>query len=117
MKSFDELSESEVPDEMFLQLEGVRGKEDSIVCAVSVNQKYVGHVSLFGLRNATAKDEAHGGGGLTIKLDITKVVDELHLSNTEDVSNLDVLIQPVNMVTEGNELTIDRISIYRKTSE
>lgn len=117
IESFAEFSERDAPDEMFLQLEGVRGIEDSIVCTVSVNQKYVGHVSFFGLKNATAKDEAHGGGGLTIKLDITKVVDELQLGDDEAINNLDVLIQPVNMVTEGNELTVDRISIYRKTAE
>ena len=117
MESFAEFSESDAPDEIYLQLEGVRGKEDSIVCTVSVNQKYVGHISFFGLQNATAKDEAHGGGGLTIKLDITKVVDELQLSDDSDINNLDVLIQPVNLVAEGNELKVDRISIYRKTTE
>lgn len=117
IENFAKFSESDAPDEMFLQLEGVRGKEDSIVCTVSVNQKYVGHISFFGLQNATAKNEAHGGGGLTIKLDITKVIDELQLSNAEDVSNLDVLIQPVNMVAKGNELSVDRISIYRKISK
>lgn len=111
----EEVSAEDIPDEVYLQLEGVKGKEDSIVCTVSVNHQYVGHISLFGLHNASLKDDAHGGGGLTIKLDITKVVDHLHLNDLTDISALDVLIQPVNMVTEGNELTIDRISIYRKT--
>lgn len=117
LENFAEFTEFNAPDEMYLQLEGVRGKEDSIVCTVSVNQKYVGHISFFGLQNATAKDRAHGGGGLTIKLDITKVVDELLLSGDSDVNNLDVLIQPVNIVAEGNELSVDRISIYRKPAQ
>lgn len=102
------------PDQVYLQLEGVKGKEDSIVCSVSVNQKYAGHISLFGLRNASKKDSKHGASGLTIRLDITKIVDQLHMDNHLDLNSLDVLIQPVNVVAEGNELTIDRVSVYRK---
>lgn len=117
LESFANFSEKNTPDEMYLQLEGVRGKEDSIVCTVSVNQSYVGHISFFGLQNATEKDQTHGGGGLTIKLDITKIVDELQLSGEEDVRNLDVLIQPLNMVSKEDEFTVDRISIYRKPVE
>ncbi|MGK4567799.1 DUF7868 domain-containing protein [Flavobacterium sp. 3HN19-14] len=56
----------------------------------------------------------HGGAGLTVNFDITKIVDELHLNNAIDANALDVMIQPVNMVADGNEVTIDRVSIYRK---
>lgn len=103
-----------LPDEVYLLLEGVKGKEDSIICSVSVNHQYAGHFSLFGLRNATIEDGHHAGAGLTIKLDITKVIDQLQLGNDFNASSLDVLIQPVNTVAQGNELTIDRVSVYRK---
>ncbi|MCE7066667.1 tyrosinase family protein [Dyadobacter sp. CY326] len=103
-----------LPDQVYLQLEGVKGNEDSIVCSVSINQQYVGHISLFGLYNASIKDSQHGGAGLTIRLDITKIVDQMHLSGMAELNSLDVLIQPVNIVAEGSELTIDRVSVYRK---
>ena len=105
---------SDLPDEVYLQLEGIKGDEDSIVCSVSVNQQYAGHISLFGLRNASVKDGHHGGAGLTIRLNISKIVDSLQLNNAMNINSLDVLIQPVNIVAEGNELTIDRVSVYRK---
>ena len=116
-ENLKEITSNDIPDEIYLQLEGVKGKEDSIICTVSVNHQYVGHISLFGLHNATSKDGTHGGGGLTIKLDITKVVDKMQINNLMDVNSLDILIQPVNMITKGNELTIERISIYRKTQQ
>ena len=103
-----------LPDHVYLQLEGIKGREDSIVCSVSVNNIYAGHVSLFGLRSASQSDGPHGGAGLTINFDITKIVDNLHLNNALESNALDVLIQPVNIVAEGNEVTIDRVSVYRK---
>jgi tyrosinase len=102
------------PDKVYLQLEGIKGSEDSIVCSVSVNHQYAGHISLFGLQDASRKGGHHGGSGLTIRLDITKIIDQLHLNNVIDINSLDVIIQPVNIVAEGNELTIDRVSIYRQ---
>jgi tyrosinase len=116
--TFKALTDSTVaaslPDELYLQLEGVKGNEDSVVCSVSVNGHYAGHLYLFGLSDASMKDGQHGGAGLTISLDITRIADQLHLKNELDSSGLDVLIQPVNIVAEGSELTIDRVSIYRK---
>ncbi len=103
-----------LPDQVFLQLEGIKGKEDSIVCSVSVNHHYAGHITLFGLSNASSSDSPHGGAGMTTRLDITKIVDKLHLNGAIEASSLDVLIQPVNLVAAGNELTIDRISVYRQ---
>jgi len=105
-----------LPDEVYLELEGIKGNEDSIVCSVSVNQHYAGHLYLFGLSDASDTDGQHGGGGLTIRFDITDIVDELHLTNAADLNSLEVLIQPVNIIAEGNELTIDRVSVYRQGS-
>lgn len=107
------ISSDNIPDEVFLQLEGIKGKEDSIVCSVSVNNQYAGHISLFGLQNASTVDSPHGGSGLTIRIDITKIIDRLVIDHEIDVNSLDVLIQPINIISEGNDLTIDRISIYR----
>lgn len=107
-------SVSNIPDEVYLQLEGVKGVNDSNVYTVSVNQQYAGHISLFGLRKASAKGGHHGGTGLTIRIDITEIVDKLHL-NEELSDSLDVLIQPVSSQPQDNSCTIDRVSIYRSS--
>jgi tyrosinase len=104
--------DNEQPDEVYLQLEGVKGTEDSQIYTVAVNHHYAGHVSLFGLRIASAKNSHHAGAGLTIKLDISTIVDELHL-NDELTDSLDVVIQPVGSNINDNTCTIDRISIYK----
>lgn len=114
VRSKDTPTESDLPDEVYLQLEGIKGKDDSIVCSVSVNHQYAGHVSLFGLRNASAKGSHGGGAGLTVRLNISKIVDALHISSAIGIDSLDVLIQPVNIVAKGNELTIDRVSVFRR---
>ena len=104
---------SSLPDEVYLLIEGIKGNRDSIVCSVTVNQLDAGHLYLFGLSMASKKDGHHGGAGLTIKLDITKIVDQLHLDNALAVETLDVVILPSNIIAKGSELTISRIGIYR----
>lgn len=108
------LGENKLPDQVYLQLEGVKGTEDSVVCSVSVNNQYAGHLSLFGLKNASQKDGSHGGSGLTVRFDISAIVDQLELSDSIDINSLEVHIQPENIIAEGSELTIDRISVYRE---
>ncbi len=106
-------SETNLPDEVYLQLEGVKGNTDSNIYTVTVNHHYAGHISLFGLRMASAKDSKHGGAGLTIRLDITNIIDQLHLDNALESDTLDVLIQPAGPMMVGGECTIGRVSIYR----
>jgi tyrosinase len=107
-------SETHLPDEVYLVLEGVKGDADANVYSVSVNHHYAGHISLFGLRIASRKNGPHGGAGLTIKLDISRIIDQLHLGNALDADSLDVLIQPTGTASKGGECTIQRVSIYRK---
>lgn len=108
-------SAASLPDEVYLQLEGVKGNSDANVYSVSVNQHYAGHISLFGLRMASSKNGPHGGGGLTIKLNISNIIDKLHLNNAIQSNSLDVLIQPSGTAAKGGECTIDRVSVYRKS--
>ena len=110
-------SATSLPDEVYLVLEGVKGNADANMYTVSVNHHYAGHISLFGLRIASTKNGPHGGAGLTIKLDISRIVDQLHLSNAVQSNSLDVLIQPSGPVAKGGECTIDRISVYRKAQK
>lgn len=112
-KSLKNASASQLPDEVFLQLENVKGTNNSNFLSVFVNDKFVRSVALFGIRMASQKDGAHGGSGLTFTLNITNVIDELYLDNDIDLSSLNVVIKTKNPLPENNDLTIDRISVYR----
>lgn len=107
-------SEAHAPDNVYLQLENVRGTRDSYILNISVNQQSAGSVALFGLRRASMADSEHGGGGLTFLVDITKIVDSLFLDNTLDADALDVRIVPHNAIPDDETITIGRISIYRQ---
>lgn len=112
--SFMSASVTNVPDRVYLQLENVKGNMDSNVLTVSVNHKQAGHISLFGLRKASMADGHHGGAGLTFLLDITNLVDDLHLNNALDTDDLDVMILPGNEIPETEKITIGRVSVYRQ---
>jgi tyrosinase len=107
-------SPSSVPDHVYLQIENVRGNMDANSFTVSVNHRQAGSVSLFGLRKASMRDSHHGGAGLTFLLDITDIIDDLHLDNALNAESLDVLILPSNAVPEKEEITIGRVSLYRE---
>jgi tyrosinase len=120
-------SETAVPDRVFLNLENVRGVEDATTLDVYINlpegakpsdhpELFAGSVSLFGLRRASAKDEKHAGEGLNLVLDITDVVDTLHLKNALNVDSLNVRIVPANEVRDEDQITVGRVSIYRHGS-
>lgn len=116
-KSLNEASRSNLPDDVFLLLEGIKGVSDSNMYSVSVNNIYAGHFSLFGIRKATMKDGHHAGAGLTVNLNISALVDQLHL-NENLTSSLDVEITPDGIVAEQAEpITIDRIAVYRLPNE
>jgi tyrosinase len=106
-------SVSKIPDEVYLQLEGVKGGGDGNFFSVYVNQNFVKSVSLFGLLGASMKNSAHGGSGLTFKFNITNIIDDLHLDSAIDVDSLDVQIVTKIPLLNGGEITVDRIGIYR----
>lgn len=114
-QSLAKASEKTLPDTVILQLEGIKGTPESNRYIVAVNHRYAGHISMFGLRKASMKDGHHGGAGLTIQLDISSIVDELHLNN-QDVEQLQVLIQPDGPIVQDESCTIERIGIYRVES-
>jgi tyrosinase len=112
-ESLMKASVSKLPDEVFLQLENVRGTNNSNFLSVFVNEKFVRSVALFGIRMASLKDGAHGGSGLTFTFNITNIIDELHLDDNIDLNSLNVVIKTRNPLPNENDITIDRISIYR----
>jgi tyrosinase len=118
-------AETAQPDRVFLNLENVRGTQDASVLNVYVNlpegeepsdhpELLAGSVGLFGLRRATLKDGRHGGQGLSFVLEITRIVDALHLGHALDADSLQVRIVPHQPVPEKADITVGRVSVYRQ---
>jgi tyrosinase len=113
------------PDRLFLQLENVLGTHDASVLSVYINlpeneppaahpELLAGSVGLFGLRRASTVDAPHGGQGLTFVLELTDIVDRLHVRNAIDEGALKVTIVPHQPMPEPAEVTVGRISMYRQ---
>ena len=113
-KSLMEVAVNKLPDKVYLQIENVKGGMDANMLEISIHGNVIEHISLFGLRNASNKDGGHGGGGLTFTLDITHIIDDLHLKNALDIDSIDVNILPSNAIPSRHDITIGRISIYRE---
>lgn len=113
------------PDRVFLNLENVRGTNDAAAFRVYINlpegadpadhpERLAGAVALFGVRKASRTDDAHAGNGLTYVLDITHIVDDLHLKGSLDANALKVRIVPRATVRDADNITVDRVSVYRE---
>ncbi|WP_299682062.1 tyrosinase family protein [uncultured Dokdonia sp.] len=113
-KSLRSASLANIPDQVFLEIENVKGTEDGNILTISVNGKSAGKISLFGLLDASERDGHHGGSGLTFVVNITHIIDDLHLNNNLDVSSLDVDITPMRAINEEHTISIGRMSIHRE---
>lgn len=113
------------PDRVFLNLENVTGVHDAVIFQVYVglpqgadpakSKEYLaGSVSLFGVSEASDPAGKHAGNGMTYTLEITKVVDKLHLDHNFDVNNLSVDIVPLGNIPDAAKIKIGRISVYRQ---
>jgi tyrosinase len=124
-KSLAMAPETASPDRIFLNLENVRGLVDATAFHVYVGlpegadpadhpELLAGSISLFGVRKATLTEGEHGGQGLTFVLDITNIVDALHLQNALEVDSLNVRIVPVKPVPQSAQIRVGRIRIFRQ---
>jgi tyrosinase len=114
IKRLAEASIAAPPDRIYLQLENVRGTRDAHKLAVYVNDQVAGTVALFGLRRATLRDDHRAGQGLDFELDITDIVDRLHLDHSLRADELDVRIIPDHAVPEDARISVGRVGIYRE---
>jgi len=121
-------SEAAPPDRVYLYLENVRGTQDAVSLNVYINlpkgtnplghpELLAGTVGLFGLRLASRTDKGHSGDGLDFNLEITGIVDTLHLRNQLDTDSIHVTILPQPPVPDSGEVTVGRVSIYREGSK
>jgi tyrosinase len=115
------------PDRVFLNLENVRGLNDATVFSVYINvpegddpaqhpELKAGSIALFGVRKATMADDSHAGDGLTFVLEITRIVDALHLAGNLNASQIHVRLVPRTPVPEAAQVSIGRISIFRQSN-
>jgi tyrosinase len=113
------------PDRVFLNLENVRGQSDATAFSVYLGvgdeedptehpERLAGSIAPFGVSQASDFDDEHAGQGLTFVLEITDIVDQLHLEGGFDVDSLPVRIVPVRPIGRKSELSIGRISIFRQ---
>jgi tyrosinase len=114
------------PDRIFLNLQNVRGANDATAFSVYINlpegddpakhpELKAGSVGLFGLSKASAMDGAHAGDGLDFTLEITHVIDTLHLRGALNVDQLHVRLVPLKPVPDKAPVSIGHISIYRQS--
>ncbi|MEY4937642.1 MAG: hypothetical protein RIS64_4001 [Bacteroidota bacterium] len=112
-KSLLGASATKLPNEVYLQLEGVKGTAEVNILSVFVNHELIEKVSLFGLNVASVSDGHHGGAGLTFNINITHLIDKLHLDGKFDVNDLDIQIETKRPLQVGGKITIERIGVYR----
>lgn len=116
---------STTPDRVFLNLENVTGLSDATMFRVYVgaaggadpvgDRDYLaGSVALFGVSQASDADGRHAGNGITYNLDITRIVDKLHLVGAFDADDLSVYLVPMGTIPEAAKVRIGRISVYRQ---
>jgi tyrosinase len=110
-RSFDQASSTHAPDQILIEIENVRGTADANILNVSVNQQQAGFFSLYGLGNASQKE--NGGKGLTFTLDISQIIKNLDQNDSTDKYALDVHVYPQKVRSEQQDITIEKINIYR----
>lgn len=107
------------PDRYYLNLESIRANNEGLSIDVHLHVEgqdvLLESVGLFGIKNASRQDLAHGGAGLTIVLDVTEDLDKLYLKHgIENLSDVEVVLIPRNTGTAKAGLTVERISLYRQ---
>jgi tyrosinase len=117
-------SQATPPDRVFLRLDNVVGTIGGVL-SVYINMpeggkpgQYghlrAGSIGLFGLRQASEPAGKHGGKGMSFTLDITKVIDQLHLGQSFDLDTLHVSLVPSRAIPGSAPITVGRISVYRQ---
>jgi tyrosinase len=73
--------------------------------------RFVGRIAMFGIKQASDPHGAHGGGGQNFAFDITKLYHRLDDLGEIDPANLRVSFVPVSPIGKPS-VTVGRISLY-----
>jgi tyrosinase len=115
------------PDRVFLNLENVRGLSDATAFNVYIDvpdgedpanypDHLAGSIALFGVRKASMANDTHAGDGLTFVLEISDIIDRLHLSGALDAGQLHVRLVARKPVPDAAQISIGRISLFRQSA-
>ncbi|CAM5508780.1 hypothetical protein MAUB1S_08495 [Mycolicibacterium aubagnense] len=114
------------PDRVFLNFENITGLSDAVIVKVYVglpgsagsasDRQFAGSISTFGLAQASDPNGLHVGNGITYTLEITKIVDQLHLKGEFDVDDLAIELVPLRNIPTAAQIKIGRISLYRQAA-
>jgi tyrosinase len=104
------------PSRWYLRVEDVRGQNPGTPAYdVYLNDRRVGSVASFGIREASQRRGEHGGIGLTDVFEVTDVVADLHDEQALDPTRLKVTVVPAGVTgeaEEGGDVRAGRISVY-----
>jgi tyrosinase len=111
---------------LYLALESVRGSAPAPLLEVYVNlpegadpeshpELHAGSLTLFGLNVASQPDGGHGGNGLGYTLDITDLASRLDKAGNFDPNHLRVTLVPGEQISDDKPITVDRISVLRRS--
>lgn len=118
VSSFANISAAKLPDRVLLKLEGVTGTSGASSLNVFLSgpgqpKRKIGTAGLFGLKQASKPDAAHGDSGLSFGFDITQVVDELQLAGKLAAGDFSVSVVPRHPIPSGRKIQIGRVSVHR----
>jgi tyrosinase len=108
---------------VFLKLEGIRGTSDAALYHVYIDlpananpadyaDRRAGTVSLFGVSAASDPNGPHAGSGINQVLEISEIVDALHLSG-DDLEQLEVRFVPANENVAAANFSIDLVRVFK----
>jgi len=111
------------PPRVFLKLEGIRGTSDAAIYHVYVDlppnadpaqyaDRLAGTMSLFGVSAASNPDGPNAGNGINQVLEITEIVDALHLSG-QALDHLEVRFVPATPAAASANVSIGRVSVFK----
>lgn len=109
---------STAADRVILKLESVTGTSgpsslDVFLHGPGQAKRKVGTAGLFGLRQASAVDDRHGGNGLSFNFDITSLFKEQDLARGLGGDQLGVTVEPRQPIVGGQTIHVGRVSVHR----
>ncbi len=110
-------------DHVTLQLENVTSTDVAPTYDVFLNvpdgenpndheDRFVGRIAMFGIKQASDPAGVHGGGGQNFALDVTNLYHHLADRNEIDPSKLRVSFVPVSTGGTSQQVTVGRVSLY-----
>ena len=117
--SFAAAAQTAKPDRVFLRLENIKTDHDGIPLTVYLGlpdgtEHRAGLVTLFGASQASQADGDHAGNGMTKVMEVSRIIDQLHARDALKAGTLRVRVVPRHAVPASADLSIGRISLYRR---